>query len=75
MDCHVEGWLVDNMNDHRISLRNLYRWARELPIHYDNRCFLAQVCHIHLAHLHIYIFQKKTKYIDKYKLSSFIVKI
>uniref|UniRef100_A0A0A9CT75 Uncharacterized protein n=1 Tax=Arundo donax TaxID=35708 RepID=A0A0A9CT75_ARUDO len=38
------------MNSYRVSLCDLYRRPRELPVHHGDQCLLAQVHHIHLAH-------------------------
>lgn len=51
MDCKVVGRLVDNMNGHRVSLSDLYRRPRQLAVHHRDQHLVAQVRHIHLAHL------------------------
>jgi len=51
MDCHIVGRLVDNVHDHRVSLSDLYRWPRQLPVHHSDRNLVAHVRHVHLAHL------------------------
>lgn len=44
------------MNNHRVSFSDLYHRPWELPIHHGDQGVLAQVSHMHLAHLNMYIY-------------------
>jgi hypothetical protein len=52
MDCYVVGRLVDDMDGDGVSLGDLDRRTRELSVHHGDQRLVAQVRHLHLAHLY-----------------------
>nr|ACR36387.1 unknown [Zea mays] len=51
VNCYFKGRLVDQVHNHRVPFRGLYRWAWKLTVDHSGQRIIAEVSDIHLLYL------------------------